>query len=380
VVGDTLVVITDMTAELARARAEAAERDLLRLIERTSRDRAGFGEFIEETDRLIHRIEAAAERDADLDKDLKRDVHTLKGNSAIFGLTQIAEWCHLLEDGIAISPRLDLGIVHLLAHAWRDVKTKLEGVFGQLQRTGIEVDPEDIGELQAAIERGAPLGIVTKIIHNWTLERTRPRLDRFAEQIRGLATRLGKAEPTIDVADHRVRTDPVRFRSFWTVFSHVVRNAVDHGIEEPAQRTAAGKPEGGRIELVTRRDGNAVIIELADDGRGIDWEALRARATAAGLAHATRDDLVDAMFSDGITTRTTVTETSGRGVGLAALREVCTELGGTIQVDSERGRGTRFQFRFSLVGRGRPPSKFEVDDRPPSTSSPGLAMAPMEVT
>jgi hypothetical protein len=75
-----------------------------------------------------------------------------------------------------------------------------------------------------------------------------------------------------------------------------------------------------------------------------------------------------------------VTETSGRGVGLAALREVCTELGGTIQVDSERGRGTRFQFRFSLVGRGRPPSKFEVDDRPPSTSSPGLAMAPMEVT
>ena len=363
VVGDTLVVITDMTAELARARAEAAERDLLRMIERMARDRAGFGEFVDETDRLVHRIEATAARDLELDTELKRDLHTLKGNSAIYGLTQIADWCHQLEDGAELTARLDRNVVHLLGHGWSDLKAKLERVFGRLQRTGVDVEPEDVDELHAAIARGASLGIVEQIVRTWTLERTRPRLDRFAEQGRGLAARLGKGELTFAVDDHRVRLDAARFRPFWTVFSHVVRNAVDHGIEEPAERIAAGKSAAGHIELTTRREAGVAVVELGDDGRGIDWEALRTRARDAGLACATHDDLVAAMFSDGITTRTSVTETSGRGVGLAALREVCTRLGGTIHVDSERGRGTRFQFRFGLVGRERTPSKLEVGDR-----------------
>lgn len=357
-IGSTLVVITDKTAELARERAEASERDLLRMVERLTRDRAGFTEFVEEADRLIRRINAAS---GPVSETLKREVHTLKGNCAIFGLTQITQWCHELEDRLTATTSLDHNIVRSIVLAWSDLKTKLDRVFGESQTATSDVGPDDLAELRGAIARGASLGMIERLVKGWTLERTRPRLERFAEQAHGLAGRLGKGDVVIEIADHKVRLDAARFRPFWSVFSHAVRNAVDHGIESPAERTAAGKPEYGRIDLVTERDGNAVVIELRDDGRGIDWEMVRTRARDASQPHATHDDLVAALLSEGITTRSDVTETSGRGMGLAALREACNALGGKIEIASERGRGTRFRFRFDLERPERTSSRIPRD-------------------
>jgi two-component system chemotaxis sensor kinase CheA len=353
-IGDTLVVLTDKTAELARERAEASERDLLRMVERMTRDRSGFAEFIDETGRLIQRIEAASGPGLEA---LKRDVHTLKGNSAIYGLTHISELCHDLENGIATHGQIDAAGVHAIVAAWSELRSKLERVFGTREVAGIDVRPEDLDELRAAIARGASLGMIEHIVRGWALERIRPRLERFAEQAQSLADRLGKGEVDIEIDDHGVRLDPKKFRPFWTAFSHVVRNAVDHGLEHPSERLTTGKPEHGRIDLVTRCQDGAVVIELRDDGRGIDWDAVRDRAANAERPHATRTDLIDALLSDGITTRAEVSETSGRGVGLAAVREACACLGGKIEVDSERGRGTRFRFKFDL-------------ERQPRTTSP----------
>lgn len=342
-VGDTLIVITDMTAELARARAEATERDLLRMIERTARDRSGSTEFVDEANRLIRRLEDTA---SEVSKELKRDLHTLKGNCAIYGLTQIAEWCHQLEDGIELTGQLDRNVTTLIVHAWSELKSKLERVFGQLQGAGVHVEPDDVAELCSAIQSGASIGIVEQLVGSWTLERTRPRLDRFAEQIVALGERLGKRNVKVEIADHRLRLDATALRGFWSAFAHAVRNAVDHGLEAPDDRIAAGKPAHGTIRLITQRDATGVTIELGDDGRGIDWDAIRERARAAGLPHASHDDLVAALVTDGITTRSSVSETSGRGVGLAALAEECTRLGGNIEITSTRGQGTQFRFRF----------------------------------
>ncbi|HEX3758264.1 MAG TPA: ATP-binding protein [Kofleriaceae bacterium] len=345
-VGDTLVVLTDTTAERARERAEAAERDLLRMVEQMTHDRTGFTEFVEETDRLIHEIDGTP-RDAVSDQ-LKREVHTLKGNCAIYGVSQLSEACHVLEDGIAAHGALDRGIVHAMVQAWTELKAKLDRMFGGHARAGVDVGADDLAELREAIARGASLGMIERIVRRWALERTRPRLERFAEQIRGLADRLGKGGVEVELDDHGVRLEPARFRPFWTALSHVVRNAVDHGLEPPVERAAAGKPEHGQIALITQCDANQVTIEVRDDGRGVDWDALRTRARDAGRPHATRADLVDAMFSDGVSTRDDVTEISGRGVGLAAIHDAARRLGGKIDVDSERGHGTRFRFTFDL--------------------------------
>ena len=343
--GDILVVITDATAEVERERAEAAERDLLGLIERMTRDRAQFREFVEELDRLFAQVTAAAGTPAS--EALKRDIHTLKGNCGVFGVHHLAGLWHAVEDRIADHGVIETEAVDQAARAWNELKRKLESVLGSdLASSSQTVSAEDLVELHAAIADGRSLAEIQHLVRTWQHERTRRRLEHFAEQARTVAIRLGKPDVEIAIADHDVRLDPGTFRSFWSVFTHVVRNAVDHGIEPASDRVAVGKPDRGRIELETVRVGGEVVIAIRDDGRGIDWERVRVKAREAGRPHASRDDLIAALFSDGVTTRDVASETSGRGLGLAAIRERCVALGGAIEVDSELGKGARFVFRF----------------------------------
>ena len=137
--------------------------------------------------------------------------------------------------------------------------------------------------------------------------------------------------------------------AFWSTFVHVVRNAVDHGLEPPEERRAAGKSENGLVTLSTRLEKSLVAIRVADDGRGIDWNQVSERARAKGLPNETRHDLEEAIFSDGVSTRDAATETSGRGVGLSAVRAVVAEMGGSIEIQSAQGRGTEFTFLFPIL-------------------------------
>jgi chemotaxis protein histidine kinase CheA len=131
---------------------------------------------------------------------------------------------------------------------------------------------------------------------------------------------------------------------------HLVRNAVDHGIEDVATRLALGKAEAGTVVLTACRDQGRLIISVGDDGKGIDWAKIKVKAVSMGLPCETREDLVEALFADGVSTREAVSETSGRGIGLAALRQVIARLGGHIDVQSTWGRGTRFEIAFDEGG------------------------------
>jgi two-component system chemotaxis sensor kinase CheA len=350
VLGDTLVVITDVTAEVARDRAEAAEHELLAMIERIAKDRSTGGECVDEIDRLVKRVVVAIGQP--VTAELKRDLHTLKGSAAILGLSQTAERCHELEERIDADGALDVAAVEGLARSWDELRGKLDAVFGeQCAAKSVDVSADDLAKLYEALARGTPHTAIKQLVRAWELERTRPRLEHFAAHARALAQRLGKGELEVTVNDHDVRLDAEAFRPFWSAMSHVVRNAVDHGIEPPEERAAAGKHPCGRLALTTRRDGGGLIVEVVDDGHGIDWAAVAAKATAAGKASQTHDDLVDAMFSDGVTTRDVATEISGRGIGLAAMRDACVRLGGSIEVTSERGKGTTFRFGFHVRER-----------------------------
>jgi two-component system chemotaxis sensor kinase CheA len=129
---------------------------------------------------------------------------------------------------------------------------------------------------------------------------------------------------------------------------HVLRNAIDHGIEDPTERTAAGKPAAGQIELIAYQKGNHVVIEIADDGRGVDLERVKAKAAERELvdrehlAEMNDRDLLNLLFMPGFSTSEAVSELSGRGVGLDVVKTNIAELSGMIDVQAEPGRGTRF--------------------------------------
>ena len=159
-----------------------------------------------------------------------------------------------------------------------------------------------------------------------------------------LAERLGKGaiDVRVECAEDLV-VQPERWAPFWAAFAHAVRNAVDHGFDPSGDRSAAG-------DLVLRsvERANDLVVEIEDHGRGIDWDRVRASARRFGLPDATRGDLEAALFHDGVTTRDIATEISGRGVGMAALREACVASGGAVSVLSSPGTGTTLRFRWPL--------------------------------
>jgi two-component system chemotaxis sensor kinase CheA len=127
---------------------------------------------------------------------------------------------------------------------------------------------------------------------------------------------------------------------------HLVRNAIDHGIEDPVTRKKAGKDPIGTVRLKASQRGKNVVIEVSDDGGGIDIERVREKAIEKGMitdsGHIDDRDLLDFMFMPGFSTKDTVTETSGRGVGLDVVKDTLTEIGGFVEINTGLGKGTTF--------------------------------------
>lgn len=177
---------------------------------------------------------------------------------------------------------------------------------------------------------------------------------RFPKVARDVARALDKdVELVVEGADTELDRNLVDALSDPLV--HLVRNAIDHGIEPPAERMAARKPRTGRVSLVARQQGDYVGIEVQDDGAGIDPERLRAKAREKGLidpdaaARLSPEESLNLLFLPGLTTRDAVSDISGRGVGMDVVQSRIRELGGQIRVDSELGRGSRFILRLPLT-------------------------------
>jgi two-component system chemotaxis sensor kinase CheA len=135
--------------------------------------------------------------------------------------------------------------------------------------------------------------------------------------------------------------------------THLVRNAVDHGIEPPAARAAAGKPATAHVRLTAYQQGGSIYIEVADDGRGLDRDRIVAKAVEAGLVAAgeplTDEQVWAFIFAPGFSTASRVTEVSGRGVGMDVVRQNVAALGGTITIHTDPGHGTRFRVKLPLT-------------------------------
>ena len=137
--------------------------------------------------------------------------------------------------------------------------------------------------------------------------------------------------------------------------THIVRNAIDHGIEEPATRIAAGKPLAGTLRVDARQSGNQILIEVADDGRGIDDEKLLSKALSAGIVtpdrarQMGRQERLELIFAAGLSTADAVTAISGRGVGMDVVRANVERIGGTVEIDTQVGRGCRLTLSVPMT-------------------------------
>jgi two-component system chemotaxis sensor kinase CheA len=340
-----LVVVTDITDELARQRAEAEQRELIAVVERAYRDRAGFVGFVREAAALMRTLHGGPlELDA-----VKRAVHTLKGNAALFGAVGLAEACHDLEDRMEESQALPApSELAALAAQWRAFHQRVDRLLGVSERRSILVDWD---EYQAVVSQLVePEPAYAARLRGWGLDPVRAHLERLGEDARALARRLGKGNVEVAIRDRELRLDGDRFAPVWSSLVHAVHNAVVHGLEAPAARVAAGKPETAHLALSAEVEGNQLVIEVSDDGNGVDWAAVAGKAARLGLPSATESDLVDALFASGISTAGAVSDVAGRGVGMGALRATCGNLGGRVELRSAAGHGTTVRCTLPLPG------------------------------
>lgn len=174
---------------------------------------------------------------------------------------------------------------------------------------------------------------------------------KYRRLIRDLCAQLGK-RAELDMEGHNTELDKKLIEELNSPLIHLLRNAMDHGIETPEERVAAGKPPQATITLTASQAGGEVVIEVGDDGAGIDAEKLRRRAVEAGRLDPDRrlshEELLELVYLPGLSTAETVDAISGRGVGMDAVRESITALRGKIEIHSELGKGTTFRLRLPI--------------------------------
>ena len=175
---------------------------------------------------------------------------------------------------------------------------------------------------------------------------------KFNRLVRDLSSELNK-EIVMEIEGAETELDKTVIERLNDPLVHIIRNCIDHGIERPDQRRSAGKESKGRIHLSAEHSGTNVLIRISDDGRGFDSQAIRAKAVEKGLlaaeAEATEQELFALLFAPGFSTAKTISDVSGRGVGMDVVRRSIELLGGTIDLDSAKGQGTTITLKLPLT-------------------------------
>ena len=347
-------------------------------------------------------LERSGRSDSGLVHAVLRAAHTLKGNSATMGFEQVAQGAHQLEDQLE---RLHDGTLPFSG----DLITRmLEAVDGlrRLLRAALDAEPvvARIGEAPAepkgpardatlrvnvarldtlldltaeiTIARGrlaqlvvpgavvaesavATLGQLEQLhaavqeeVMRLRMVPLGPTLRACHRTVRDLARKQGKQVQLV-IEGHDVEVDTSIAEQMRDPLTHMIRNAVDHGIELPADRVSAGKPAIGTITLRAQHRAGSVVIELVDDGRGLDRARIAAKAESLGLVAdataVTDEQLLSLIFEPGFSTAAAVTAVSGRGVGMDIVRRHIRGLRGTVDTSSTPGHGTRFTIQLPLT-------------------------------
>jgi two-component system chemotaxis sensor kinase CheA len=225
----------------------------------------------------------------------------------------------------------------------------------RIREVGKALPPGARGALDEGVDR---LHAIVKDLHDKVMTvRMTPLAtltDRLPRAARDVARKVGK-QVEVEVTGAEIEIDRAILEELQDPLLHVLRNAVDHGIEAPHLRLLAGKPATGRVAITARRERDRVIVEVADDGKGMDPAKLRAAAVARGALDAAaaaalgeREALLLACLP-GISTADTVTDLSGRGVGLDAVKRSVEAVGGALELESAPGAGSRVTFRLPLT-------------------------------
>ncbi len=362
-----VLVATDKTEEMKARKEAERERSFARRIVQIVQHRQQFKTFVNEANRILAGRSKSLETGSGLDhEEVSRDLHTIKGGAASFSLIEIADRAHHCEDVLSNYVKSQAGVMptewpnglRMQLKSGVDVMTRYLNEFLEnhsFLAAGSEVEGRTVeipvATLQAWHERiNHPqfAKIVSEeIFENWMQEPVARLFGNVDGSMRELAQRLGKSlKPTV-FENGDLKVVPEYFQELFGTYIHGFRNAIDHGIETPGERIAAGKDVDGQLKVKFERfvQGGQQWLktEIYDDGRGMDPVRIRRRLDEKQLAYdtnATDEEIIQAVFRDDFSTANAVTDVSGRGVGLSAVKAQAEKMGGEAFVRSTVGTGS----------------------------------------
>lgn len=228
-----------------------------------------------------------------------------------------------------------------------------QSMLGQMGSASDSINEENIGHLREGLVQ---LEQNTRELQDSVMRiRMLPisfTFNRLPRMVRDISLQLGK-QVQLELSGENTELDKTVMEKISDPMVHLIRNALDHGIEMPEVRKAAGKPELGTIALNAFHQGGSIVIEMTDDGGGIDTERLLAKARGNGLIGEsellTQDQKLELLFAPGLSTSEQVSDLSGRGVGMDVVRRNIQELNGSVEVSTEIGKGSTFRIRLPLT-------------------------------
>ena len=238
----------------------------------------------------------------------------------------------------------------------REIKAEISNNIGELG-SGFEASESNLKSLALKLRSstqnlGRIAGELQEGVMKIRMVQINQIFSRFPRVVRDLQRDLNK-KINLVIEGEDTELDKAVVEDLLDPIMHCVRNSCDHGIESPEVRKAAGKPETGTVLLKAANEGNLIVIDISDDGAGIDAEKVRAKAIERGIIHPdkvlTEAECHQLIFEPGFSTAATISKVSGRGVGLDVVKTMIDKLNGTVNITSEKGKGSTFSIRLPLT-------------------------------
>jgi chemotaxis protein histidine kinase CheA len=320
-----LVVATDVTDQrIARINQRKAQ-DRFCLASLGMRDPDAYVDFCRDTEARIAR---AVRGEAVL-----LELHTVKGNAGVLGCEAFAERVHEAESKLAEGAESGQ-ILARVQSDWQALHNEAELTLGRAANEVIMVRRDQYDRLLRLTADPARAEDAHALARSWSMHQVGSLLSRLTNAAERYAIRQGKSV-TVSHAGGDLALARGRLDELWACLSHLVRNAVSHGVETESERVEHGKPASAQITVSATVESGQFQVQVKDDGKGIDWDALSEKT---GLPKSAGIQLLMAGSN-----AAEVNELSGRGVGVAAVHEVVQSLGGQLQVESELGHGSLFR-------------------------------------
>lgn len=376
---EILLILTDITQKRAMEQKIAEEKNMLAMVVKVithqhefMKIKAGYELFCGK-----ELPEMLSGQEAQLPKIHKvfRIIHTWKGTFAQIGMRRVVAQLHELESALGslrdeTEGNLAQNAVKVLfteysperLAAWLEQEVEqLREVLGNqflFQDETIVLESSKLYELEEKIRRLLTPCQAEPLIEELRRLRYKPfrdLIDMLPEYIADLAVNQGKEIAPLRITGAEALVDPIKYHDFAQALVHVFRNAVAHGLETPDERLAAGKQPQGRITCHIKEQDAKLVITIADDGRGIDDKLIRRVAIAKGICseHAAyalaEEEAIRLILADGFSSADSANELSGRGVGLAAVKQELDKLGGHLEIMSVVGKKTKFAFILPVL-------------------------------